>query len=89
MLDHMQYLDKMLSEFGISNCKPIGTPTAPNVQFIAKAGETNVPYQSLIGVLNFTANSTRPDIVYSVVRLSQYKNSYNQEHWSAALRVLR
>jgi hypothetical protein len=54
----------MLSEFGMSNCKPMGTPMAPNVQFLAKAGEANVLYQSLIGVLNFIANSTRPDILY-------------------------
>jgi hypothetical protein len=89
MLDQTQYIDKILSEFGMSNCKPTGTPMAPNAQFLAEAGETNVPYQNLIGVLNFIANSTRPDILYTVVRLSQYNNSYNQEHWSAALRVLR
>jgi hypothetical protein len=89
VLDQRQYIDKMLSEFGMSNCKPIGTPMVPNAQFLAKAGETNVPYQSLIGVLNFIANSARPDILYSVVRLSQFNNSYNQEHWSAAHRVLR
>jgi hypothetical protein len=85
MLDQTQYIDKM-SEFGMSNCKPTGTPMAPNERFLAKAGETNVPYQSLIGDLNFIANSTHPDILYSVVRLSQYNNSYNQEHWSAALK---
>jgi hypothetical protein len=62
---------------------------SPNAQFLAKAGEANVPYQSLNGVLNVIVNSTRPDILYSVVRLSQYNNSYNQEHWSAMLRVLR
>jgi hypothetical protein len=89
MLDQTQYIDKMLSEFGMSNCKPIGTPMEPNAQFLAEAGETNVPYQSLVGGSNFIANSTRPDILYSVVRLSQYNNSYNQEHWSATLRYLK
>jgi hypothetical protein len=89
MLDQMQYIDKIMPEFGMSNCNPIGTPMVPNVQFLAEARETNVPYQSLIGVLNFIGNSTHADILYSVVRLSQYNNSYNQEHWSAALKVLK
>jgi hypothetical protein len=50
MLEQTHNVDKKLSEFGMSNCKPIGTPMAPNAQFIAKAGEANIPYQSLIGV---------------------------------------
>jgi hypothetical protein len=89
MLDQTQYIHKIMSEFGMSNCNPIGNPMAPNAQFLVEAGEASVPYQSLIGVLNVIANSTCPDILYSVVRLSQYNKSYNQEHWSATLRVLR
>ena len=35
------------------------------------------------------AVATQPDISYAVNSLSQFNNSYNEDHWQAAKRVLR
>ena len=37
----------------------------------------------------YLMNSTRPDIAYSVSRLSRYTSSPRRDHWNALIRVLR
>ena len=37
----------------------------------------------------YLMNSTRPDIAYSVSRLSRYTSSPGRVHWNALIRVLR
>ena len=46
------------------------------------------PYRSLVGVLNYIAWSTRPDIAYAVTQLSRWGNAPTVLHWKLALRVL-
>ena len=36
----------------------------------------------------YLAIATRPDIAYTVSRLSSYLDCYGPEHWSAAIRIL-
>jgi hypothetical protein len=47
------------------------------------------PYRELVGSLNYLAVTTRPDIAYAVGRLASFLNCYREEHWAAAIRVLR
>ena len=49
----------------------------------------NRPYRSLVGSLLYVATGTRPDIAYAVCQLSRHLEFPHEEHWNAAIRVLR
>jgi hypothetical protein len=50
---------------------------------------TKYPYRSLVGAFNYLACSTRPDIAYSVNKLSKFLNEPRVEHWDVAINLLR
>ena len=49
----------------------------------------NRPYRSLVGSLLYVATGTRPDIAFAVCQLSRHLEQPSEEHWKAAIRVLR
>ena len=49
----------------------------------------NRPYRSLVGSLLYVATGTRPDIAYAVCQLSSHLEFPHEEHWNAAIQVLR
>lgn len=92
-LVQQNYVNKLLSRFGMSECKPASTPIEIKSDLPAKQDEEEkddrIPYQRLIGGLLYLAISTRPDISYAVSYLSQFNTCYQEKHWKAAKRVLR
>nr|CCA26838.1 putative polyprotein [Albugo laibachii Nc14] len=49
----------------------------------------NRPYRSLVNSLLYISTGTRPDIAFSVCQLSRHLEKPSEEHWNAAIRVLR
>ena len=47
-----------------------------------------MPYQELIGGLNYTIVTTRPNIAYTISQLSSFHECYMPDHWSATVQVL-
>ena len=45
-------------------------------------------YQALVGSLLYLMHAPRPDIAYTVIRLSQYSASPRSPHWDGLKRVL-
>jgi hypothetical protein len=93
-LDQEKYINEVLERFKMSDCNGALTPLDPNQDLYETLNDENenrvdVPYQELIGCLMYLAQSTRPDIAYSVGVLSRFNNCYSQIHWTAAKRVLR
>ena len=93
-LQQTQYVNKLLTHFNMSECKPVLTPMEINCklskpEYINTKEMEKYPYQRLIGALLYLSVSTRSDIAYTVNYLSQFNNNYNSEHWKAAKRVLR
>src|SRR5690349_10309751 len=81
----------------MTECKPTKTPAeliklttqdCPTTEE-EKQEMSKTPYNSLIGVLQYIALSTRPDITYAVNQLSRYLSNPGQPHWLAGKRVLR
>ncbi|XP_047953669.1 secreted RxLR effector protein 161-like [Salvia hispanica] len=73
------------------DCKPANTPIVQNhgLQLIKGAAPTDRSgYQRLVGKLIYLSH-TRPDVAYTVGVLSQFMHSPQDEHWEAALRVVR
>ena len=49
----------------------------------------NRPYRSLVGPLLYIASETRADVAFAVSQLSRHLKILSEEHWNAAIRVLR
>jgi len=82
----------------MENCKPVNTPINTNkklsIEMCPKTKDekeevSKVPYQSSVGAIMWFAASTRPDIAFAVIALSQYNTNFGKQHWIAAKRVLR
>lgn len=92
-LSQPQYIEAKLEEFGMVNCSmaksplPAKTVLRPGTpEDVAAAAE--LPYQNLVGSLQWLAHTTRPDIAYAVSQLSSFNASWTLEHWVKAKHVL-
>ena len=86
-----KYALDIISEAGLLGSKPASFPIEQNHQLARAAGPCLTdpePYRRLLGRLIYLA-VTRPDLAYSVHVLSQFMQEPRQEHWDAALRVVR
>ena len=74
----------------MENSTLTGMPLDANIK-LQKGTERmeDIPYAEAIGLLMYGAISTRPDISYSVMALSQYSNQPGPTYWSAVKRVFR
>ena len=94
-LGQRAYLEKVIRDFGMADCKPVTLPIDPNTKLHAMPSEYETPaedrtwYASCIGSLMYAMLGTRPDIAFVESLLSRYMAKPGPEHISAAKRVLR
>uniref|UniRef100_H3H5K8 Reverse transcriptase Ty1/copia-type domain-containing protein n=1 Tax=Phytophthora ramorum TaxID=164328 RepID=H3H5K8_PHYRM len=98
MIKQTRYIDDVVERFGQKHAKPVDNPCAAGLklsksQSPGTESERNAmrskPYRSLIGCLLYIATCTRPDIAFVVTQLSRFLENPGQQHWNAAVRVLR
>ena len=91
-------VQRILRQFNFENCRPAATPLPAGTILSAElCGSTDeerekmsvIPYRERIGSLIYLANTTRPDISFSVGMLSRYMENPDMRHWNAACHVLR
>jgi reverse transcriptase-like protein len=94
-LSQKGYIDRVLFEFGMQDCKPLGIPMDPKVR-LESAPEDYIPaqedkewYARLVGSLMYIMLGTRADIAFTVSALSRYLAKPTDQHLLAAKRVLR
>jgi len=92
-MNQSKYIENLLSQFNISECKPRVTPCDfnlnrmkddENVQF---ADEKT--YRAIVGSLIYAMSATRPDLCFIVTYLSQYMSKPTSVHMTMAKHVLR
>lgn len=97
-LSQSQYILTKLEEFGMGDCKPVGTPMQPNLKLgkmhSPKTHEDrmamrNIPYISAVGSLLYLSIMTRPDISYTVGHLARFNSNPGMEHWQAVKHLFR
>ncbi|KPJ11482.1 Retrovirus-related Pol polyprotein from transposon TNT 1-94 [Papilio machaon] len=89
-LDQRRYIEKVLEQFNMADCKPVSTPLECGLK-LEKGDQTELDskYRSLVGCIMYIAVCTRPDIAHAASLLSQFNNCHSDTHWKAAKRVLR
>ena len=92
-LDQCSYAAKVVERFGQTDCKPVTTPLPSGYNPKPNEGESNSTlrsrYQSVIGSLLYIMLGTRPDLAYSVIKMSQYSANPSEEHLQKALYIVR
>ncbi|KAH9668128.1 retrovirus-related pol polyprotein from transposon RE1 [Citrus sinensis] len=94
-LSQTKYIKDLLAKASMQNCKETETPfsTGYKLERAAKGllgaeFENPTLYRSIVGGLQYLI-LTRPDIAYSVHKLSQYLSAPTLQHWLACKKVLR
>jgi len=91
ILSQSKYILDILSELDMENCKGVSTPMCSTVPLRVADGSPHIDatrYRRTIGKLQYLS-LTRPDISYTVNKLSQFMHVPTDEHWKVVKRVLR
>lgn len=90
-----KYTAELLKAWNMTECKPSSTPF-PSGTELEKCTSENCKeiydvktYQSLIGGLMYLAVISRPDILHTLSKLSQFNNHPHKQHFIAAKHILR
>ena len=86
-MNQRRYLSKVLERFEMTNCKPRATPSEQKLDFGSKTPFDPTRYHKVIGSLIYAMTCTRPDTFAEL--FPQFLSNPLQEHWTAAMHVLR
>lgn len=89
-LKQTKYISDLLKKFNMENASSCPTPMVTR-KIISAEGElmkNPTEYRRALGALQYLTN-TRPDISFSVNRLSQYMQSPTTLHWQCIKRIFR
>ena len=91
LLSQAHYVDAILEKFNRNDTGVARTPMDVSQHLSKNKGEgvQQLEYSRVIGSLMYLMSCTRPDIAYSVSRLSRYTSNPSSIHWQALTRVLR
>jgi hypothetical protein len=91
ILSQQRYILDLLKRSNMLEAKPVGSPMAASTHLSAFEGEVfNDPtlFRSTVGALQYLC-ITRPDISFSVNKLSQFMHKPTVLHWQSVKRLLR
>lgn len=88
-----EYTSEVLSRFEMQNCTTVSTPmdktTLAMLDQENDPAPSNTPYRQAIGSLIYLVTCERPDLAFTVRRLSQYLENLKIHHWNAVKRALK
>lgn len=93
-LSQPQYVESILDRFAMTNCNSVKSPLPGQVNLSPATDEEvnnakDLPYQSLVGSLQWLASTTRPDIAYAVSQVARFQAAWSVSHWIFAKHILR
>ena len=90
ILSQSHYIEKLLDKFDKDESNIARTPVDINLHLFKNIGQSisQLEYSRIIGSLMYVMNCTRPDIAYSVSKLSRYMSNSGVDHWKAIIKVL-
>ncbi|KAL3639631.1 hypothetical protein CASFOL_017538 [Castilleja foliolosa] len=90
-LSQQKYIEGLLDKAGMKGAKGMSSPMLSSPSLSKSKGNpvTDVTfYRSIVGALQY-ATVTRPEISYSVNKVSQFMQAPLDSHWKAVKRILR
>jgi hypothetical protein len=97
-MSQAKYVEEVLQQFGMEECKPIGTPLDTKVKleklsmkgYDADASRmVSVSYKSAVGSLMYAMVATRADLAFAISMVSQHMARPGWSHWMALKRIMR
>ena len=97
-LSQKNYIKKILSRYGMENCRPMDTPVTKGDKFSLKQCPENdlertamhdKPYALALGNLMYAQVYIYPDISFIVGVLGRYLSNPAMDHWIAVKHVMR
>ena len=92
------YIDALVQQCGLGDANPVANPMLQGVSIgpencpisdEERRDMQNIPYREVLGLMNYIATHTRPDISYPASMLGQVTNNPGRTHWEAMKRVAR
>ena len=87
------YTSTVIEKFGLTNAKPVDTPTAAGSKLTTATDDDELIdtslYQSAVGSLQYLSTMTRPDISFAVSNVAKFCSKPSKEHWVAVKRIMR
>ena len=82
VLSQSHYIKKDLEKFKKYNDSPVRTPVDVNLHLTKNKGQgtSQLEYLRIIGRLVYIMNCTRPNIAYSISKLSRYTSNPGEDH---------
>ena len=90
VISQCHYIKKILKKFGYESCGSTTTPYNSSIKLHKNASGNPVSqlrYSQMIGSLMYLANCTRPNITFSLSKLSRFTSCPGKLHWEAVDRV--
>ena len=91
-LGQQSYIDLILCRFSFDDVKPVSTPFDTQVRLTLEQAPVDavefvvmhdVPYCEAVGMLNWAALATCPDIVFAVATVARFSVNPGMAHWNA------
>ncbi|GKE39706.1 zinc finger, CCHC-type containing protein, partial [Tanacetum coccineum] len=81
-ISHSYYIEKVLKKFNYFDCTPISTPIDTSEKLMPNNGQavSQLENSRMIGCLMYAMTCTRPDIVFTVGKLSRYTSNPGTQH---------
>ncbi|KAJ5124616.1 Reverse transcriptase RNA-dependent DNA polymerase [Penicillium bovifimosum] len=94
LLSQSDYVDHILTRFGLENCNPVATPMDERTVLTpfddGTATKAQVKeYQTKVGTLIWLMISTRPDLSFVTIKLARHARNPGEAHFLALKRVFR
>ncbi|MBW0554947.1 hypothetical protein O181_094662 [Austropuccinia psidii MF-1] len=92
LINKSDLINKILDQFDMENSKAVKTPCNGNLlnEINFKGGSQDITqFQQAIGSLNYIAQHTRPDIMFTINQLSRFCTQPGSMYWSALKHLLR
>lgn len=91
LLTQQKYVLDLLHKANMATCKGISTPTSTKDKMVACSGRLfsdPTLYRSIVGGLQYLS-LTRPEMCYSIHKVSQFMHAPTEDNWSSVKRILR
>ncbi|GJY32904.1 hypothetical protein Tco_0417373 [Tanacetum coccineum] len=91
VITQSHYIEKIPKKINREDCSPVNTPMDPVEKLMPNTGKPvdQLKYSRAIGCLMYAMTSTRPDIAYTVGRLSRFTSNPSRFHCHAITRVFK